>query len=360
MPQGSSGESSSGTNGGSPGSEPVPTDDAGTAEPGTTTTTTPKSDAGKPAPQPQPGPGGTGATSGTIYQVIQGHDGDPDPDDNLAALAGFFAIKRNAERSAGHVEQLGMVYADTTANRKNAMLNGKGSGYGNYRFFQQYTKPALESAGSPTVIDELPTTWNFNAVSRDQLSPGGRYVYDTIKSAIDTSTAAKTYRVVYSAGGGHNAPYEAIQLLRKDGRTNDQIGAHFAIVQHSGWNLDNCNENGVQAGTLPFAIRIEDQNRYTGGPTNNAPAPPMPVSANRTTAIFANAWDIATGFNGARPNPAIANFQTTKDASDAGSHHFASNVTALDSNWGTRNNRNSPVSYNQYTVKNIIADMVTK
>ncbi len=57
------------------------------------------------------------------YQVVLGHDGHPDPDDNLATMAGAATAIRNAEKS-DRITVIGMIYGDTTQVRKNGMKSG--------------------------------------------------------------------------------------------------------------------------------------------------------------------------------------------------------------------------------------------
>ncbi len=106
-------------------------------------------------------------------------------------------------------------------------------------------------------------------------------------------------------------------------------------------------------------IRIEDQNKYSG-----PGKPPASVKASRTSSTFAHAWDVARG----SASSGIANFRGTNDASDAGSHHFATDAPALDAKWGIRNNDLSgsasqpgniggAVFYNRYSTAQMNADM---
>jgi hypothetical protein len=285
--------------------------------------------------------------------VIQGHDGDPDPDDNLAQLTGMMAIYHNKTIYPGQVEMIGVVFGDTTAGHRSAM-KGSGSGHGNWLFFQQYSTPALGDSSSAwylpaNIHDSIQESWDFSATQVSQLSTGGQMVYKTLKAALDNTDTSKNYRVVFSAGGGHNSPYEAIQLLRKSTNpvySDTQILAHFAIVQHSDWNMDNTNEVGVLAGTLPFTIRISDQNATSGaGMCGIEPA------LAKTSAQFVKSSRVARGVQA--PDQAMPGFGPTTDCSDAGGSDFASTPSLMESNWNTRNNRANAIHYSSFNTAKI-------
>ncbi|MGG1554037.1 PA14 domain-containing protein [Paenibacillus ferrarius] len=294
------------------------------------------------------------ATATAVYQVIQGHDGDPDPDDNLAVLVGIYAIKRNVEANPSRVQMVGAVYGDTTAARKTSMISGSGKGYGNYHLFLQYTQYVLNDAyGAANVHDCTTQTWNFNATSLSQLTTCGQMVYNKIKAAIDNTDTTKNYRVVYSAGGGHNAAYEAIKLLKSNGYTDQNIKDHFIIVQHSTWNMNNCNETGVLAGTLPFFQRIIDQNPYSG---RNHNPDSSTVSVSKTSQNFYDAYWVAYGPDdtvATNDNPNIDHLYTTTDSSDSGSHRYASTPSLMDSNWSIRNNDSNQISFTSWNLSAI-------
>jgi hypothetical protein len=323
---GSGGKTSSGTGGATPGT-------GGTSSAGTG--------------------GSTGGAPVTVYQVIQGHDGDADPDDNLAQLTGMMAIYHNKTIYPGQIEMIGLVFGDTTVGHKSNM-KGSGAGHGNWLFFQQYSTPALGDSSRAWYLpanlhDSIQQSWDFASTQVSQLSTGGQMVYRTLKAALDNTDTSKNYRVVFAAGGGHNSPYEAIQLLRKSTTpvySDAQILAHFAIVQHSDWNMDNTNEAGVLAGTLPFTIRISDQNA-TSGPGMCGIEPALA----KTSAQFIKSSRVARGVQA--PDQAMPGFGPTTDCSDAGASDFASTPSLMESNWNTRNNRANAISYNAFNTAKI-------
>jgi hypothetical protein len=266
------------------------------------------------------------------YSLILGHDGHPDADDNAAALAGFVAAKRASDVTTSRVHLVSMIYGDTTEARQNGMLGGTSNtsaaddskSVANYAFFNQYTKPSLQSMGFGTFFDIVPQTFNFSAMTLTAMTTGGREISEKVRDAIGSTT-----RVVYSAGGGQNAGAEAIAWLRNQGYSDVQIKNHFAIVQHSTWNWGNATELAARTISEPFTIRIENQNPYAG-----VGKPPATVSAVRTSPTFSNAWLVAVG-----PAPSgIPNFSSKRDASDGGSHAFSSNALKLDTHWGQRGN----------------------
>jgi hypothetical protein len=303
------------------------------------------------------GIGGSTGTASVVYQVIQGHDGDYDPDDNLAQLTGMMAVFHNSKTYPGQVEMVGIVFGDTTVGHKTNM-KGSGEGHANWQFWQQYSAPAVGDATmawypATNVLDCVGQSWSFDATQVSQLSTGGQLIYTTLKAALDVSNTNTNRRVVYSAGGGHNAAYEAIQLLRKSTNpiyTDAQIVAHFAIVQHSDWNMDNTNEAGVLAATLPFTIRISDQN----GPAGAGKCGIEPTLA-KTSALFIKASRVARGVQA--PEQPIAAFATTTDCSDAGGSDFSSIPSIMEANWNTRNNRSNAISYNAFNTAKITSIM---
>lgn len=296
-----------------------------------------------------------------VYQVIQSQDGDPDPDDNGAALGGYMAIKRHIAENPRRVEFLGFVYGDTTEQRQDWMMNGHGDSYhgstgkANYEFYRTYTVPALKSVGCNTFYDTTPQTYNFNATELDQMTTSGKFVAEAVKNAIDKSTDAKEYRVVYSAGGGVNVPGEAIKYLENKGYSEEQIKEHFMVVQHSTFNYRKATEAAAQAIVNPFYTAIADQNAYTGP---NKGLPPY-VSVAKTSEEFAKAWAIAVG--GEEPVPPIDEFGSFADISDAGSHSFASNPKVLDKYWNTRSNgiddKSNRVPYSEYNAARVKAEL---
>lgn len=291
--------------------------------------------------------GGTPPPQGKFsYELVMGHDGHADPDDNLAALAGFIAIKRAQDQPGSGVTLVAMIYGDTTEDRQDGMIPG-GPGTGdaskdrtaaaNYEFFKQFTRPSLQSMGFDTFFDVVPQDYDFNASSLNSMTTGGAFLAQRIRDAIGSTT-----RVVYSAGGGENTAAEAIAWLRKQGYSDTQIRANFAIVQHSATNWKKFTE-GTARGIIGdgFTISIEDQNPYSG-----SGKPPQTVKASRTSTKLANAWAVALG----DAPSGIANLASKRDASDAGSHHFASNVAVLEANWTRRGEPGviQPISYKVY------------
>jgi hypothetical protein len=296
--------------------------------------------AGGPPPPPPP--------SGKFtYEVIVGHDGHADPDDNLAALAGFIAVKRAQDQPGSRVTLLAMIYGDTTEDRQDGMIPG-GPGTGdagkdrtaaaNYQFFKQFTRPSLQSMGFNTFFDVVTQDYDFNASSLTAMTTGGAFLAQRVKSAIGTKT-----RVVYSAGGGENTAAEAIAWLRKQGYSDTQIRDTFAIVQHSSSsNWAKFTESAARRIIADdFTIYIENQNPYSG-----TGEPPRTVKVSRTSATFANAWAVAVGD---QPS-GIANLASKRDASDAGSHHFASNMAGIETYWNRRGEPGviAPISYKVY------------
>jgi hypothetical protein len=276
------------------------------------------------------------------YDVVQGHDGHPDPDDNLAALAGFIAIKRAVDTPSSRIRLLHFIYGDTTAARKRGMINGGSAsdnkGEANYEYFKAFTKPALQSLGFDNFTDVVTDTFDFSGNSLTGMTNGGRLIAEKVRDAIGGTT-----RIVYSAGGGQNAAAEAIAWLGKQGYSETQIKNHFAVVQHSVWNWNNATESTARSLTGRYTLKIEDQNPYSG-----KDKPPKTVSATRTSDTFAKAWDVALGN---KPS-GIPNLSPVRDASDGGSHHFSSNASALDANWNNRStdvgNSSNEIPYKIY------------
>jgi hypothetical protein len=193
----------------------------------------------------------------------------------------------------------------------------------NREFFNKFAKPSMQSLGFNSLIDIVADTYNFNANALQDMSAGGTFIAQRVRAAIGGTT-----RVVYSAGGGENTAAEAVAWLRKQGYSDLQIRNHFAVVQHSVFNWQNATEAVARGIIGSFTIKIEDQNTFTG-----LGKPPLTVSAARTSSTFANAWLVAVG---SAPS-GIGNFVSRLDASDAGSHHFASNAGRLDIHWNQRN-----------------------
>jgi hypothetical protein len=281
------------------------------------------------------------------YEVIAGHDGHADPDDNLAALAGFIAVKRAQDQPGSRVTLVAMIYGDTTEDRQDGMIPG-GPGTGdagrdrtaaaNYQFFQKLTRPALQSMGFNTFFDVVPQDYDFTPSALKDMTTGGAFIAQRVQAAIGTKT-----RVVYSAGGGENTAAEAIAWLRKQGYSDAQIKEHFAIVQHSSssnWaKFTEATARKIIADD--FTIYIENQNPYSG-----PGQPPRTVKVSRTSATFANAWSVAL----LDAPSGIPNLASRRDASDAGSHHFASNMAGIETYWNRRGEPGviAPISYKVY------------
>jgi hypothetical protein len=266
-----------------------------------------------------------GPSTSYKYELILGHDGHCDPDDNLALLAGYFTANKAASQSGSRVSVIAMIYADTLETKSKELLSGAGCGgvgKANHDYFLKFGKPALQSLGFNSFTDIAGQTYNFNTLDVQALSAGGTYIAERVKAAIGGTT-----RIVYSAGGGENTAAEAVSWLRKQGYSDIQIKNHFAVVQHSRWNWDNATEPAARSIIDAFTIKIEDQNKFSG-----QDKPPLSVSTAKTSASFANAWQVCLG--GAPSG--IANFATRRDASDAGSHNFASNISSLEANWNNR------------------------
>ncbi len=331
----------------------------------------------------------------TIYQVILAHDGHPDPDDNGAALAGFVTATRNIEKdSTNRLQLLGMIYGDTTETRQDDMLNGgetKDSklGKANYEFYKKYSLPAIKSIQNDNFVhyDVTPETYNFSPNALSDMTTGGQFIARTLEAALNNKQ--NKVRVVVSAGGGENTMAEAINYIRQKGFSDKQIMEQLIIVQHSEWNWRKATEAKAQTICAPFTLRIEDQNKYTGDSAKEKfPQAPVAPNANanfikRTSETFVNAWNGAVYTDAAR-NPIITattagdkqkgidNFVGKRDISDAGSHHFATNLEALDNYWYTRNNGltvtvkfeqekmntpDGPVFYDKYKPAQMVEDL---
>ncbi|MGL4573213.1 MAG: hypothetical protein ACRCV9_00320 [Burkholderiaceae bacterium] len=273
------------------------------------------------------------------YELILGHDGHCDPDDNLAMLAGYFTASKAAAGSGGRVSVVALIYADTLETKSDELISGNGCngvGKANRDYFIKFGKPALQSLGFNKFTDIAGESYNFNTTNVQALSTGGTLIAQRVQAAIGGTT-----RVVYSAGGGENTAAEAVAWLRKQGYSDVQIKNHFVVIQHSNWNWDNATEATARNIIDEFTIKIEDQNKFTG-----LGKPPVSISTAKTSAAFVNAWDVCQGTD---PS-GIPNFQTRNDASDAGSHSFASNINVLEANWNKRGiGGNTPsVSYSAY------------
>lgn len=287
------------------------------------------------------------------YIVVEGHDGSPDPDDNLAQLAGHMGIKRNSQRNP-RVAWGGMIFGDTTTARRATMLSGTDAvSHANYEFHLLFDVPAIVSVGgdSSKLIDSVPEPpWNYAPTTPDDITPGSRLLYNYIKSAIEDRGLE---RVVNSAGGGQHSAAEAIALLRHEGYSDDQIFDHFAVVQHSAANSSIFTEVPAQDITFPFVIRIDDQNgsltstppRFRSGPSDCTASaedscfPPISVGPACTSSVFATAWHAAS--TGGAAESGIPNHEAIRDASDAGEPSFATRTDWIDTYWNTRNRQAS-------------------
>src|SRR5262249_5325578 len=130
--------------------------------------------------------------TGPNYIVIAGHDGHPDPDDNLAQLAGWIVLKRHAQEDP-RIAVGGLIYCDTTTARKAGMLyptsNQDRIARGNYLFHLLYGLPAILSVGLDTsqYADECVGQYNFDPATINDITAGGRILYNAVKNAIDAN-----------------------------------------------------------------------------------------------------------------------------------------------------------------------------
>jgi hypothetical protein len=84
---------------------------------------------------------------------------------------------------------------------------------------------------------------------------------------------------------------------------------------------------GSERLTGQSCIHIENQSPYSV-----QGKPPSTVLASRTSMLLAKNWIVALG-----DSPSgIANLTFRRGASDAGSHHFASSVSAIEAYWNRR------------------------
>jgi hypothetical protein len=212
--------------------------------------------------------------------------------------------------------------------------------------------------------------YNFNATSLDQMTTAGQFTANTIEKAINDSNEKTTYRVVTSNGGGHNAEAEAIQYLLNKGYTAEVLKKHFRMVQHSSWNWSNATEATARTIALDYTIRINDQNRYSGGQGGLVPLRASPIL---TSEKFAYAWYLTMGnglFSDGAPgvgiaynftvDPYISNFAARRDCSDAGSHHFASNIEMMNEHWDKSAGyvSTSNITYGGYDLDQMLWQMV--
>ncbi|MBB5220202.1 hypothetical protein HNP73_000123 [Amaricoccus macauensis] len=302
----------------------------------------------------------------TKVRVWLSHDGYRDPDDNLAMLVGA-AKARQTAKSDPDISIAGLIFGDTTDGGqfhmvhpiKNTPSNMDGDprfdelaknkiAAGNYLFFKQYAKPALEKmAPGWAVIDsvqgEVTSSWNYNAQQRSGLSHASRELVSDIISAIGKGGGNNPKEVVvYSAGGGAHVPAEAIGYLRNEGFTDAKIKQHFAIVQHGRTNFASNLEPEARNITRTFTIPIakQDLDKYANGMDGPGLGKLVRggifLEGNRFGAKMAEALDVAQGLKKFENIGPGKTFKTTIDGSDAGSHAFAVNDTRLLANWDNR------------------------
>lgn len=302
----------------------------------------------------------------TKIRVWLSHDGYRDPDDNLAQLVGA-AQARTVAKSTADVAVAGLIFGDATdggqyhmyypARPTPARMDGDPRfddvaknkvAAGNYAFFQKYGKAAIKQmAPGWQVIDsvqgEVERTWNYHPTSINGLSKASRELFTDIRAAINKGGNANTKEVVvYSAGGGAHVAAEAIALLRHQGFGEAVIVKHFAIVQHGrtnfALNLEPEARNITRAYTIP--ISKQDLDVYTNGMSG----PGLGKLARGGTYLdgsgfgdkMALALDVAQGLRPFQNLGANKTFKKTTDGSDAGSHAFAVDKSALLAHWWDR------------------------
>ncbi|HVH02698.1 MAG TPA: hypothetical protein VM891_07090 [Amaricoccus sp.] len=296
----------------------------------------------------------------TQVRVWLSHDGYRDPDDNLSMLLGA-ANARVAAQSSSSVRVGGVLFGDTKDGGQYYTLNpggtapaafgtddrygdvaGNKQAAGNYAFFQQYGKAALKALGPGWKLYDLLASdnggrraWNFDASQKSQITGAAQALADDIVDALTQTGAAATPAklVVYSAGGGANAAAEAIGYLLNQGYAEADLLKVFVVVQH-GNNWVTNYEGAARELTRDFTVAISNQNYDLYA--NGDPGPDLKhaLSAKVTgDTLFAAAFDtalaVATGGQAFGNLPANATFKATLDASDAGSHAFATNPARL-------------------------------
>jgi hypothetical protein len=301
----------------------------------------------------------------TKVRVWLSHDGYRDPDDNLSMLVGA-AYARTVDKASAAVSVAGVVFGDTKDGGQYYMLNPAGhapKGFGsdprygdkggnkvaagNYEFYKDYAKAALEALAPGWGRYDLLAqdkgglrAWNFDAESKGEICSAAAALADDIRAAI-----AGDDRVVYSAGGGANVAAEAIGYLANQGFRQAAIEDHFAIVQHGRSNWGNQYEAEARDLTREYTIAISNQNlaRYKNGvdgpDLKHAVPNPGRIDGAAFGAAFDRALEVAVGkkgFAGLKPG---ASFRATTDASDAGSHAFAVDAGRLAKAWDDRMQR---------------------
>jgi hypothetical protein len=298
----------------------------------------------------------------TQVKVWFSADGYRDPDDNLSILVGGAQIKAVAS-SSGRVSVGGFVFGDTKDGGQYYTLNpggdapnsfGTDSRYssvsgnkqaaGNYAFYKEYGKAALNDLGTGWKQFDLLSSdnggkraWNFDANSKSGITGAAQALANDIVSAINKGNAV----VVYSAGGGANVPAEAIGYLKNQGYKESALAEHFAVVQHGRSNWGNNYEAEARAITRDYTIAVSNQNmaKYTNGmkgpDLKHAITNKGAIDGSHFGSHFDKALDVAIGSKsfGALSN---ATFRSTLDASDAGSHAFAVDLDNLQSAWNDK------------------------
>jgi hypothetical protein len=296
----------------------------------------------------------------TRIRVWLSHDGYRDPDDNLSVLVGS-AQARLTSQAVDKVTVAGVVFGDTkdggqfyTLNPNGKAPKGFGSdprygdvsgnkvAAGNYEFFKDYVKPALNGMAPGWVNFDLLAqdrgglrSWNFDATSRSGITAAAAALADDIRQAISKGNE----KVVYSAGGGANVAAEALGFLYNQGFRADKIDDHFAIVQHGRSNWGNQYENEARDITREYTIAISNQNlgRYANGMDGPNLKQGIPNPGKIDGSAFGNAFDraldVAIGVKGYVGLKSGTTFKSTRDASDSGSHAFAVDIDRLLGVW---------------------------
>ena len=296
--------------------------------------------------------------SNTHVTLWLSHDGYRDPDDNLAMLVGGAQAKAS-DRGDSRLSIGGFVFGDAKDGGQFYMLHPTGSApksfgsdarygdksgnkiaAGNYEFYKDYGKAAISNLGIHQ-YDLLAAdrggnrAWNFDAKSASQISNAAAALASDIKAAI----ARPNEVVAYSAGGGANVAAEAIGLLLNQGYRKAVLIDHFAVVQHGRSNWAGQYEPEARSLTREFTIAVSNQNmaRYANGTDGPDLKHAINNLGNIDGSAFGNAFDkaldVATGKAAYTQGHSGKIFKTTRDASDAGSHAFASDVGRLLSAW---------------------------
>lgn len=304
----------------------------------------------------------------TNVRVWLGQDGYTDPDDNLAQLVGAAKAKMTALSDA-RVKIGGFVYGDTIDGGQFKMLNPTKTvparfsdddrydddyrnqvAAGNYAFYTKYGAAAIRSLAPGWKQYDLlkedqggQDSWNFHATSRSQMTSAGWDLAQDILDAIGKGGGATPAEVVvYSAGGGANVAAEAIGYLLGQGTSAAEIEEHFAVVQHGNSNWWYNQEAAARDITRPYTIVISEQdpgvyaNGMTGPGLKWLVRDGVWLDGSRFGETFRKAVAVAEGKESFEGLTGAKIFKTTQDASDAGSHAFASDADALLAAWDTR------------------------